>query len=91
MHFQKKLTVCNSRIQKCFLNLISTPKENSHKGPKNSIEGPKKVLERPKMWPNKNKKDRAVIPKPKLIVYIGRPQLQNSFKRVQKVSKRPQL
>ena len=54
-----------------FLNLTLTPK-NSPKGPKNSPKGPKKVQKRPKMWPNLKQKVRAVLPKPKLIVYIGR-------------------
>ena len=44
------------------------------KGPKNSPKGPKKVQKRPKMWPNLKQKVRAVLPKPKLIVYIGRSQ-----------------
>ena len=56
-----------------FLNLTVTPK-NSPKGPKNSPKGPKKVKKRPKMWPNLKQKVKAVLPKPKLIVYIGRSQ-----------------
>ena len=62
-----------SRLQKCVLNLIST-KKNCRKGQKKSPEGPKKVQKRPKMWPNIKQKVRAVPPKPKLIVYIGRSQ-----------------
>ena len=59
-----------------FLNLTLTPKI-APKGPKNSPKGPKKVQKRPKMWPNLKQKVRAVLPKPKLIVYIGR--FQKSF------------
>ena len=39
-------------------------------GPKDSPKGLKKVQKRPKMWPNSKQKVRAVLPKPKLIVYI---------------------
>ena len=41
---------------------------------KNSPKGPKKVQKRPKMWQNLKQKVRAVHPKPKLIVDIGRSQ-----------------
>ena len=47
--------------------------------PKNSPNGPKKITlkgskseKRPKIWPNLKQKDRAVLPKQKLIVYISR-------------------
>ena len=56
-----------------FLNLTPTPKI-APKDKKKSPEGPKKVQKRPKMWPNLKQKVRAVLPKPKLIVYIGRSQ-----------------
>ena len=46
-----------------------TPKDK-----KKSLKGPKKVLKRAKIWPNSNQKVRAVLPKPKYIVYIGRSQ-----------------
>ena len=46
--------------------------KNSPKGPKNSLIGPKKVQKRFKMWPTLKQKVRALLPKPKLIVYIGR-------------------
>ena len=53
-----------------------TPREaiaskNSPNGPKNSPKGPKKVQKRTKMWPNLKLKVRAVLPKPKLNVYLG--------------------
>ena len=54
-----------------FLNLTPTPKI-APKGPKIAPKGPKKVQKRPKMWPNFKQKVRAVLPKPKLIVYIDR-------------------
>ena len=40
--------------------------------PKNSPKWPKTVQKRPKMWQNQKHKDRAVLPKPKLTVYIRR-------------------
>ena len=47
--------------------------------PKNSPNGPKKITpkgpksaKRPKIWPNQKQKDRAVLPKQKLIVYFSR-------------------
>ena len=49
-----------------FLNLIPTAKI--------APKGPKKVRKRPKMWPNLKQKVRAIPPKPKLMVYIGRSQ-----------------
>ena len=39
------------------------------------------------MWPNLNQKVRAVLPKPKLIVYIGRS--QKSFRTVPQPEKKP--
>ena len=54
-----------------FLNLTPTPKI-APKDKKKSPEGPKKVQKRPKMWPNLKQTVRAVLPKLKLIVYIGR-------------------
>ena len=53
------------------------PDPDSKKAPKNQKKAPKvpkKVQKRPKMWPNLKQKVRAVLPKPKLIVYIGRSQ-----------------
>ena len=40
----------------------------------NVPKGPKKVQKRPIMWTNQKQKDGAVLPKAKLIVYIGRSQ-----------------
>ena len=60
-----------------FLNLTPTPKiapKNSPKEPKKNPKGPKKVQKRSQMWENYKQKDRAVLPKPKLIVYFGRSQ-----------------
>ena len=54
-----------------FLNLTPTPKIVL-KDKKTSPEWPKKVQKRPKMWPNLKQKVSAVLPKPKLIVYIDR-------------------
>ena len=53
------------------LNLISTPKVDL-KGQKDSPEGLKKVQKRPQMLLNEKQKDRTVLSKPKVIVYIGR-------------------
>ena len=58
---------------KTVLNLTPTQRL-AQKGQKESPKGPKKVQMRPKMWPNVKQKVRAVLPKPKLIVYIGRSQ-----------------
>ena len=52
-----------------FLNLTLTPKV-AQKDQKIAQKGPKKC----KMWSNLRQKVRAVLPKPKLIVYIGRSQ-----------------
>ena len=59
-----------------FLSLFPTPKI-APKGQKIALQGPKKVQKRLKMWPNLKQKVRAVLPRAKLIVYIGRS--QNSF------------
>ena len=59
-----------------FLKLTSTPKI-APMGKKKTSRRVQKVQNRPKMWPNLKQKVRAVLPKPKLIVYIGR--LQNVF------------
>ena len=48
------------------MNLTPTPKK--------SPKGPKEVQKRPQMWPELKHKVMAVLPKPKLIVYIGRSQ-----------------
>ena len=53
-----------------FLNLTPTPKI-APKDQKIAPKGPKKC-KRPKMWPNLKQKVKAVLPKPKLIVYISR-------------------
>ena len=45
--------------------------------PKNSPEIPKKCKKRPKIWSKEKQKDRAVLPKQKLIVYIYK--FQKSF------------
>ena len=66
---------------------------------KKRSDGPQEVQKRPKMWSNQKQKYRAVLTKPKLIVYIGKSQQKfepdlnsrNSSERVQKVPKRPQL
>ena len=50
------------------MNLTPTPKI-APKSPKSA--------KRPKIWPNEKQKDRAVLPKQKLIVYIFR--FQNVF------------
>ena len=59
-----------------FLNLTPTPK-TAQKDQKNIPKGQKKVQQRPKMWPNLKQKIKAVLPTPKLIVYIGRSQILN--------------
>ena len=46
-----------------FLNLTPSPKI-APKSPKRA--------KRPNIWPNEKQKDRAVLPKQKLIVYISR-------------------
>ena len=56
-----------------FLNLTPTPK-TARKDQKIAQKGQKKVQKRPKMWQNLKQKVRAVHPKPKLIVNIGRSQ-----------------
>ena len=53
-----------------FLNLTLTAKI----APKDQKIDPKGPKKRQKMWPNLKQKVRAVLPKPKLIVYIGRSQ-----------------
>ena len=65
---KQKLIVYISRFQKCFW---AWPR------PKNSPNGQKKITlkgskskKRPNIWPNLKQKDRAVLPKQKLIVYI---------------------
>ena len=78
------------------LNLIPTPKI-APKNQKVAPKGPNKVQKRPKMWPNSKQKVRAVPPKPKLIVYIGRsqkvfeldPNPKNSFKDSKSAKKAP--
>ena len=56
-----------------FLNLTPTPKI-APKDQKIAPKDPKKVQKRPKMWPNLKQKIKAVLPKPKLIVFTGRSQ-----------------
>ena len=60
-----------------FLNLTPTPK-TARKDKKIAQKGQKKVQKRPKIWPNSKQKARAVLPKAKLIVDIGR--FQKSFR-----------
>ena len=80
-----------------FLNLTPIPKT--------APKGKKKVQKRPKMWPIQKQKNRAVLPKPKLIDYIGSKNVfepdpdfknnpkgqKNSPKGPKKVQKRPQI
>ena len=40
--------------------------------PQNSPQRPKKGIKRPQIWPKPKQKDRAVLPKPKLIDYLSR-------------------
>ena len=54
-----------------FLNLTLTPKIAPTGQRKISSKDPKSA-KRPKIWPNKKQKDRAVLPKQKVIVYISR-------------------
>ena len=71
LHFQNKnlqSTLLGSKM--CFESDLD--RKNSPKRPKNILEEPKKVQNRPKMWPKQKQKDRTVLPKPKLIVYIGK-------------------
>ena len=56
-----------------FLKLTLTQKY-SPKGPKKLPQRAQKMQKRPKMCPNIKQKVRAVLPKPKLIVYICRSQ-----------------
>ena len=88
----------------CFESDLNS-KNSPQKAKKMAPKDPKKVQKRPKMLLNqkkekkKKRKDRAVLHKPKLIVYIGRsqkkgfepdPKSKNSSERVQKVPKWPQ-
>ena len=58
----KVVSLCK-QVPKKFLSLTPTPKI-APKSPKRA--------KRPKIWPNEKHKDRAVLPKQKLIVYISR-------------------
>ena len=69
-----------------FWNLIPTSKI-APKNQKVAHKGPKKVQKRQKMWPNSKQKVRAVLPKPKLIVYIGRS--KKSFRTWPQPEKKP--
>ena len=69
-----------------FLNLTPTTKIDP-KGQKIAPKCPKKVQKRPEMWPNLKHKVRAVLPKPKLIVFVGRS--QKSFQTGLQPEKRP--
>ena len=70
---KQKIVVYISRLQKCVLNLILTKKKP--KWQTNVPKGPKKVQKRPIMCTNQKQKDGPVLPKAKLIVYIGRFQI----------------
>ena len=64
------------RLQKMFVNLKPTPKI-APTGQKKLPRKAQKVQKWPQIWLTSKQKDRAVLPKPKLIVNIGR--LQKMF------------
>ena len=68
---KQKLIVYICRFQKCF-RAWPRPQKQPQRAKKKITQKGSKSEKRPKIWPNLKQKDRAVLPKQKLIVYISR-------------------